>query len=992
MGKEYNLSRKKNEKGKYGYVDKNENWVIEPKFMVADEFERGVARVQLDGMWGFLKEDGTWLIEPNLHYAHPFSNEIACVQYKFFKGYINRKGEWFIPPVLIDTWGFGNESVTEVTNMDQEVAYISNKGEMITGFEMDSRITYGHGFIHCNRIKARKDGKFGFLDEKGHWVVPPIYEWAADYVEDRTFVSLKKSSENYFLIDLDGKILKEGIYPQKSFNNGLAIVKVAVDTPDNSVYQNYKMGVIDKDGHWIISPLFDDLKGFEGGFSIFEDQGKFGVINEEGKVIIEAKYDKISKNQNFFSLEENNKFGLADLKGNIILTPQYSQECLELKENFIRVCKKDRYGLTNSSGKVIIKPCLDSISYETQVINGKKYFDVEKEKKSGWMGLDGDFLGNQLYDSIHGFSDGLAAVNKDGLWGFIDEEGKFVIEPQFDEVLDFKNGIAVVNISNHYGLIDKTGNWVSEPKFDQIKEFSEGMAPAKIFNPKARASKWGFIDNKGEFVINPEFDDLQIFIDNYAKAKSNGKWGLIDKYGKWFVEPQYDDIEEFKNGLAEISNDGLKGLINQDGKEVANPIYTTIHSFNENGIAEVEIKNKTGYINREGVEVVPVQVSDGFINNATGFAWAKVKGKYGYIDTNEGKWIIAPKYEDIQSWEDASIIRVKINGKWGMIDYRDNWLISPIFDSRHDISGKFDYGLLHFKNGYYNVIENKWALPPDYEKSEFIDKNLFCVSQNGKKAIVDGDGRLLTGKWYEDIILKNGNIWVKDNDKYGVMDKSGNWMVKPVFDQVGFPYYTFNGFGLTRVKIDDKWGFSDVKGNILGERMFDSVIDFKEGYAVVEENDLYGLMDRDGKVVVEPRYQNIEIFYNELARVKDSSDLYGFLNKEGEMVIAPKFAWVESFERRLSRATLDRRNYGVINMKGEWVIEPSFEEIGDIREILAVKKDGKYGYINLSGEWVVPPIYEEAKTFCNGIGEVLTDDYRKGYVTVSGKFSFKRPS
>ena len=128
MGKVKNLSRKKNDKGKYGYVDENGNWVIDPRFMVADEFEQGVARVQLDGMWGFLKEDGSWLVEPNLHYAHPFSNEIACVQYKLFKGYINRKGEWFIPPVLIDTRDFMGDSITEVTNMDQEVAYISNKG------------------------------------------------------------------------------------------------------------------------------------------------------------------------------------------------------------------------------------------------------------------------------------------------------------------------------------------------------------------------------------------------------------------------------------------------------------------------------------------------------------------------------------------------------------------------------------------------------------------------------------------------------------------------------------------------------------------------------------------------------------------------------------------------------------------------------------------------------------------------------------------------
>jgi hypothetical protein len=55
------------------------------------------------------------------------------------------------------------------------------------------------------------------------------------------------------------------------------------------------------------------------------------------------------------------------------------------------------------------------------------------------------------------FSEGLANVRVNGLWGYIDKSGAFSIKPQFDSARRFSNGLALVQIKKEYVYIDKGG-------------------------------------------------------------------------------------------------------------------------------------------------------------------------------------------------------------------------------------------------------------------------------------------------------------------------------------------------------------------------------------------------------------------------------------------------------------------------------------------------------------------------------------------------------
>jgi len=50
--------------GLFGFMDKNQNWVVKPQFESARDFHNGYAAVRSDGGWGIIDKAGNWVIKP----------------------------------------------------------------------------------------------------------------------------------------------------------------------------------------------------------------------------------------------------------------------------------------------------------------------------------------------------------------------------------------------------------------------------------------------------------------------------------------------------------------------------------------------------------------------------------------------------------------------------------------------------------------------------------------------------------------------------------------------------------------------------------------------------------------------------------------------------------------------------------------------------------------------------------------------------------------
>ena len=156
------------------------------------------------------------------------------------------------------------------------------------------------------------------------------------------------------------------------------------------------------------------------------------------------------------------------------------------------------------------------------------------------------------YEAARVFTDGLAAVKQDGLWGYINTEGQYVLPPQYEDAFLFSDQVAAVKKGGKWGFINRSGKFLIEPKYDDAAIFRQGLAAVKW------EGRWGFVDKTGEMVIPPRWEQVYFFQDNRCGVRVDGKWGYLDRSGHLVVPPKYDEVLAFSEGLAAVNVGGRR--------------------------------------------------------------------------------------------------------------------------------------------------------------------------------------------------------------------------------------------------------------------------------------------------------------------------------------------------------------------------------------------------------------------------------------------------
>ena len=127
------------------------------------------------------------------------------------------------------------------------------------------------------------------------------------------------------------------------------------------------------------------------------------------------------------------------------------------------------------------------------------------------------------------FSEGLAAVMKEGKIGFINAKNEVVIPFQFDytdkcRMYDFgyifHDGYCIMtNKDGDLGLIDTTGKWVVEPAYDEIWAPHESGYRIIVDN-----SKHGVLDSRGNVIYSAEYGYVDVLSDGFILTKGGRKW------------------------------------------------------------------------------------------------------------------------------------------------------------------------------------------------------------------------------------------------------------------------------------------------------------------------------------------------------------------------------------------------------------------------------------------------------------------------------------
>ena len=146
---------------------------------------------------------------------------------------------------------------------------------------------------------VRETKKWGFINESGQMVIAPEYEAVGYFSEGLAAVSRQwpwSDTDTWGYINKQGEmVIKPQFNKAFPFSEGLALVEAGgVRFTDPIVKDFVKMGYIDKGGRWVIASkywyfFYENFS--EGAVPFRKNFGKWGYMNQRGKVFIRPQFD-----------------------------------------------------------------------------------------------------------------------------------------------------------------------------------------------------------------------------------------------------------------------------------------------------------------------------------------------------------------------------------------------------------------------------------------------------------------------------------------------------------------------------------------------------------------------------------------------------------------------------------------------------------------------------------------------------------------------------
>lgn len=239
-------------------------------------------------------------------------------------------------------------------------------------------------------------------------------------------------------------------------------------------------------------------------------------------------------------------------------------------ENFIAVADSSgKYGFLDKDKNLIVEcQYMNVLGVSEQIARV-----IDLDQNYLFLDYSGKLITEEVFQDANDFSEGLAAAEKEGKWGFINTSGKIAIACQYDNVTEFREGLAAVEIDENWHYINQRGKEVFEEEYEDALYFSEGLAAVK------KDGKWGFIDKNGNLKIDFQYEDAGNFSEGKAAVANTidgyQEWAYINAENEVVVDYElYSATEgrlvlvgEFQDGYALVTSD-LYCLINEEGKEV----------------------------------------------------------------------------------------------------------------------------------------------------------------------------------------------------------------------------------------------------------------------------------------------------------------------------------------------------------------------------------------------------------------------------------------
>lgn len=280
---------------------------------------------------------------------------------------------------------------------------------------------------------VQKNGKYGFYSTAGKEILECNYS----FIDPVSHIWEKENNQEHFILIIADEKNKYGLMSEKK---------------------------------QLVPCNYDEIKSmfYYGSYYLIQKDGKVGVVNEEGDIIVPLKYESIfsiSKGQsseeslvNFYDFanyysniepvflvkDEKGNYGVCGADKKMVLSVEYSYIKRNSDGSFIVQDRNKKMGLWSALGEQILPAIYTSISspVEDSVI-------ARRDKIYSLYGLD-----RTLYQEYQSIS---------GKYYYCNE---YNLQPVADE-----NIIIISNSDGKVGILDRKGKQICDFIYDQIKNY-----------------------------------------------------------------------------------------------------------------------------------------------------------------------------------------------------------------------------------------------------------------------------------------------------------------------------------------------------------------------------------------------------------------------------------------------------------------------------------------------------------------------------------------
>ena len=490
-----------------------------------------------------------------------------------------------------------------------------------------------------------------------------------------------------------------------------------------------KVGVVDKNGKTIIDPKYTTIyipNQSEEVFFCFTEN-EYSILNSKGKDIF-TEYSSVypiiisdtslEMEKNVLSYEENGKFGLVDFSGKKLTNAVYEKvESLKNKPGCILVKKDGLYGVLDSYGNVII-----DIKYNS--VRGDEYCsETEGYLKTGYI------ISEKTPTGI--------------IFGYIDYNGEMLLEPKYESItraLEYENedDIYLIFMDGGKKGVIKNKKVVIKPRYQSINYYN--VSDVFIVN---KNGKYGFYDEDGDEILNAEFVAYSI-AGNYISVKKGDDMMLYDLHGNLVNSNRYRSISETGNSSYFIAQDehGYYSIISKD-REINNNYTNITYAFDNFFVFTTEAGTSGVLDLYTGIEIEPEY--DGIIVLENAKALEARKGTTVDIYSEKMAKVLTMENGIVESVND-DYVAIYSDTELKYINKSGNIVPNTeVFDNLRLYSYQADDGKWGYKdqNGTV-VVDCRYDLVTELNQYGYA-----AIYQEGKWGVIDASGKVVVVPSYE---------------------------------------------------------------------------------------------------------------------------------------------------------------------------------------------------------------------------------------------------